>query len=133
MIVECHDFVDPRTTSILVERLQITHEMVGVPEGPRNPNEFEFLQGLNSLDRWLAVCEFRLRSRQLLDLLFSNGCDVFDRGVNLFGRSIDVFSRRRRERAHASICSSVKANDSSRNTLTPAMSPTWAPTWTKLP
>lgn len=59
MIVECHDFVDPRATSILVERLQATHDMVGVPEGPRNPNEFEFLQGLNSLDRWLAVCEFR--------------------------------------------------------------------------
>jgi hypothetical protein len=59
LVIECHDFVDPSITSLLVERLCPTHELMGVAEGARNPNESEFLRGLHSLDRWLAVCEYR--------------------------------------------------------------------------
>ena len=59
LIVECHDFIDPTITSLLVERLSPTHEVAGVAEGARNPNEVAFLRELDSLDRWLAVCEYR--------------------------------------------------------------------------
>ena len=59
LVVECHDFIDPAITSVLVERLSPTHELAGVAEGARNPNEVAFLRELNSLDRWLAICEYR--------------------------------------------------------------------------
>jgi hypothetical protein len=54
IIVECHD-----TTQILVDRFAKTHEIWVVYEGARNPNQFEFLQRMDSLMRWLAVSEGR--------------------------------------------------------------------------
>ncbi|HEX2943909.1 MAG TPA: hypothetical protein VHO91_22825 [Rhodopila sp.] len=59
LIVECHDFIDASITNTLAERLNPTHELVAITESARNPNESAFLSGLNSLDRWLAVCEYR--------------------------------------------------------------------------
>ena len=59
LIVECHDFINPAITQTLVQRLQMTHAMLLVQEGARDPNASPLLRGLNSLDRWLAVCEFR--------------------------------------------------------------------------
>lgn len=61
IIVECHDFIDPSITQVLVDRLGPSHELSGVREGPRDPNRSAFLQPLDSLDRWLAVCEYRPR------------------------------------------------------------------------
>lgn len=59
MVVECHDFMDASITQTLVDRLGATHTLEGVREGARDPNASPFLQGLDSLDRWLAVCEYR--------------------------------------------------------------------------
>jgi hypothetical protein len=59
LLIECHDFIDPSITPTLVERLSATHALEGVREGARDPNTSPFLQGLDSLDRWLAVCEYR--------------------------------------------------------------------------
>ncbi|OYV33318.1 MAG: hypothetical protein B7Z80_24425 [Rhodospirillales bacterium 20-64-7] len=59
LIIECHDFVDASITNTLAERLNPTHDLVAITESGRNPNESTFLRGLNSLDRWLAVCEYR--------------------------------------------------------------------------
>jgi hypothetical protein len=59
IIVECHDFIDPRITLTLLNRLKPTHDVLVVFEGARDPNECEFLTTFNSMDRWLAVCEFR--------------------------------------------------------------------------
>jgi hypothetical protein len=59
LIVECHDFIDASITQMLVDRLSASHTLSGIREGARDPNGSPFLQGLNSLDRWLAVCEYR--------------------------------------------------------------------------
>ena len=59
MLIECHDFIDATITQTLVDRLAATHDLVGVREGARDPNTTPFLQSLNSLDRWLAMCEYR--------------------------------------------------------------------------
>lgn len=59
LVVECHDFLDASITPTLVERLSATHDLAGLREAGRDPNEFPFLQRLDSLDRWLAVCEYR--------------------------------------------------------------------------
>ena len=59
LVVECHDYIDASITPTLMDRLSGTHTLAGVREGPRNPNLSPFLQGLDSLDRWLAVCEYR--------------------------------------------------------------------------
>jgi hypothetical protein len=59
LVVECYDFIDAAITRTLVDRLSPSHTLGSVREGARDPNESSFLQGLNSLDRWLAVCEYR--------------------------------------------------------------------------
>lgn len=59
LLIECHDFIDPTITQTLADRLSATHTLEGVREGARDPNASPFLQGLDSLDRWLAVCEYR--------------------------------------------------------------------------
>lgn len=59
MIIECHDFLDRSITPLLIERFRNSHDVFLVREGARDPNAMGFLAGLNSLDRWIAVCEFR--------------------------------------------------------------------------
>ncbi|MGE0416920.1 MAG: hypothetical protein AB7O80_08945 [Acetobacteraceae bacterium] len=59
LLVECHDFLDPTITDTLVDRLSSTHELYLVSEGARDPNAVPFLRDRNSLERWIAVCEFR--------------------------------------------------------------------------
>jgi hypothetical protein len=61
LIVECHDYIDPSITQTLVDRLSGSHNLEGIREGGRDPNAMPFLQALDSLDRWLAVCEYRPR------------------------------------------------------------------------
>jgi hypothetical protein len=59
MVVECHDFIDASITQTLADRLAPSHDLAVAREGPRDPNAFEYLQHLDSLDRWIAVCEYR--------------------------------------------------------------------------
>jgi hypothetical protein len=66
LVVECHDHIDASITQVLAERLSATHELSAVQEGARDPNAIGFLQQLDSLDRWLAVCEFRPRTMHWL-------------------------------------------------------------------
>jgi len=58
-IVECHDFEDRTITQTLVTRFAATHLVKTVQEGPRDPGRYLPLRTLNSIDRWLAICEFR--------------------------------------------------------------------------
>jgi SAM-dependent methyltransferase len=58
IIVECHDFGKP-VTDELKQRFALTHHIEQVLEGARDPNQFEFLRGLPSIIRWLAVSEGR--------------------------------------------------------------------------
>ena len=59
IVVECHDFIDPNITRTLVDRLAATHTLSTIQESARDPNTAPFLRGFGSLDRWLAVCEYR--------------------------------------------------------------------------
>jgi hypothetical protein len=59
LLIECHDFLVSGCTQTLVDRLAATHEMYIVRESGRDPNASPFLQHFSSLDRWIAVCEFR--------------------------------------------------------------------------
>lgn len=59
LIVECHDFLNAAITPTLTQRLEPTHDVHLVRESGRDPSGSPLLQRLNSLDRWLAVCEFR--------------------------------------------------------------------------
>jgi hypothetical protein len=59
MIVECHDFIDPRITPALRQRFEPSHEIENVLEGARDPNMFARLRSWASIDRWLAVNENR--------------------------------------------------------------------------
>lgn len=59
ILVECHDFVNRSISNTLIERFEASHRIDVIPEGPRDPNRFAPLRSMPSLDRWLAVCEFR--------------------------------------------------------------------------
>jgi len=59
LIIECHDFINDKITPTLIERLSPTHNIEIITEGARNPSSYDLLHTLGSLDRWLAVCEFR--------------------------------------------------------------------------
>ena len=57
--VECHDFYDRDISPAIVGRFEATHTISVIHEGPRDPNTVPMLRSLDSLDRWLTVCEFR--------------------------------------------------------------------------
>ncbi len=59
MIVECHDFMNPIITATLTERLEPTHDITVIREGPRDPSAFELFKNLNTLERFCAVSEMR--------------------------------------------------------------------------
>lgn len=58
ILVECHDFLNRSITPSLLSRFAATHSAERIEEGARNPNH-PLLRRVASLDRWLAVCEFR--------------------------------------------------------------------------
>ena len=58
ILVECHDFLNRMITPSLLSRFAATHTVERIDEGARNPNH-PMLHRTPSLDRWLAVCEFR--------------------------------------------------------------------------
>lgn len=59
ILVECHDFINRSITETLTARFKESHVIDVIPEGPRDPNRCAPLRRMNSLNRWLAVCEFR--------------------------------------------------------------------------
>lgn len=59
ILVECHDLHNPAITPSLLSRFAATHNVERIEEGGRNPNH-PMLHKMDSVDRWLAVCEFRL-------------------------------------------------------------------------
>lgn len=59
IIVECHDSPELNLTELLRARFTPTHAVFQVDESWRNPNQFEILRFLHSLDRWAAVSEGR--------------------------------------------------------------------------
>lgn len=59
ILVECHDFVERAITQTLIERFKGSHRIDVIPEGARDPNSFTVLRRMSSLERWLAMCEFR--------------------------------------------------------------------------
>lgn len=58
-LVECHDFIGETVTDTLTERFARSHAVEIVDEGPRNPNQHDFLRRKNSTERWLAISEGR--------------------------------------------------------------------------
>lgn len=58
-LIECHDFIGRPVAKDLVDLLTESHDIEVIPEGPRDPNQYEVLQNRDNLDRWLAMCEFR--------------------------------------------------------------------------
>jgi hypothetical protein len=59
VIVECHDFVDRSISPTLCARFAATHAVERIREAGRDPSAYPILHGLSTLDRWIAVCEFR--------------------------------------------------------------------------
>ncbi len=59
ILVELHDFANRAITPILRGRFEATHELEIIGEGARDPNRSPLLRPLNSLDRWLTICENR--------------------------------------------------------------------------
>ncbi|WP_161958778.1 methyltransferase [Ferruginivarius sediminum] len=66
LIIECHDLLDRAISPTLRQRFAPSHEVATVIEGPRDPNRFDFLQAYSSLDRAIALCEFRGEMMQWL-------------------------------------------------------------------
>ena len=58
ILVECHDFSNRNITPTLLSRFAATHDVERIDEGARNPNH-PMLHRTPSLERWIAVCEFR--------------------------------------------------------------------------
>lgn len=65
ILVECHDLFNPKITPTLLERFAGTHTAERIEEGPRNPNS-PLLRKQDSVNRWIAVCEFRMAPQHWL-------------------------------------------------------------------
>ncbi len=59
ILVECHDMIIPEITPTLLERFGESHVVERIDEGPRPSTAHPQLSNMTSLNRWLAVCEFR--------------------------------------------------------------------------
>jgi len=76
ILVECHDFVNRSISETLAARFKESHVIDIIPEGPRDPNRFTPLRRMHSLDRWLAICEFR---PEFMNWLFMRPRSVVDK------------------------------------------------------
>lgn len=65
-LAECHDFLDSNITPAIRRHFERTHDLQEISEGARDPNAYPILTTLGSLDRWLAVCEFRPQTMRWL-------------------------------------------------------------------
>jgi hypothetical protein len=59
ILVELHDFANEAITPVITGRFSQSHDLTIIVEGARDPNRSPILARLNSLDRWIAVCENR--------------------------------------------------------------------------
>jgi len=59
LLVEVHEQAHPGATETLRSRLDPTHRVVEVTETGRNPHEYDVLRPMDSIDKWLVVCEGR--------------------------------------------------------------------------
>ena len=59
ILVECHDVLYPNITSTLTSRFEGTHRIKFIGEGTRQSVPHSSLADWPSVDRWLAICEFR--------------------------------------------------------------------------
>ncbi len=65
ILVECHDLFNPQITPTLIERFSSTHSIERIEEGPRTSN-YPILRKQDSVNRWIAVCEFRMAPQHWL-------------------------------------------------------------------
>ena len=65
ILCEAHDFILPRTTALLVERFQKTHQIQLIHEKPRNPDHFRILDGLSEIDKLIAITETKHIEKRL--------------------------------------------------------------------
>lgn len=66
VIVECHEFNKSDVVSLFEKRFGSSHDLQIITESGRDPNSFEALRSLHSLDRWIAVNENRPRTMRWL-------------------------------------------------------------------
>lgn len=59
ILVECHDMIVPGLTELMVERFRPTHRIERIDEGTRPLVAHPMLHNRTSLERLLAICEFR--------------------------------------------------------------------------
>ena len=59
IMVECHECLSPGVLHRLRERFAGSHNSTVFDHKGRNPNALPAVAGLNQLDQWLAVCEWR--------------------------------------------------------------------------
>ena len=59
MLVECHDMILPGATQAIVDRFAGTHRIERIDEGVRPMIAHDLIRNRSSLERLLAVCEFR--------------------------------------------------------------------------
>jgi hypothetical protein len=59
LLVETHDFVVPGTMNDLENRFSMSHDIIRISQGGRNPNEMAEFAGYPESDRWLMVDENR--------------------------------------------------------------------------
>jgi hypothetical protein len=59
LIVELHDFINPRSTRSVVERFSATHECERVAATPRHSGDFPEPEFLGWKNRRLAISEVR--------------------------------------------------------------------------
>ena len=59
LIIECHEFKGKDVLENLIKVLVDHHDIQVIKEGPRDPASIEILRGLNTLERYVALCEMR--------------------------------------------------------------------------
>jgi hypothetical protein len=59
LLVEVHEQAHPDILALLRSRLAATHRVAEITETGRNPHDYEVLRGMDSIDKWLVVCEGR--------------------------------------------------------------------------
>jgi hypothetical protein len=83
LLVELHDFVNPKISETIKQRFTPTHRLELVRDQERDPDAYAALSGLNAEDRKFLISEHRL---QRTDWLFGTACAS---EVTLTGRNAD--------------------------------------------
>ena len=59
ILVECHDMYAPGATQAMIDRFGVSHDIERIEEGDRPMAVHDAFRGRSSLERMIAVCEFR--------------------------------------------------------------------------